>query len=263
MPHDLVIRGGTVVDGTGAPARSPTSRSTATGIVSESAPSTIAADRELDADGRLVTPGFVDIHTHLDAQLAWDPTASSSCWHGVTTIVVGNCGVTFAPVRRRRPRVPRRDDGVGRGHPEGEHPRRPPVGLGGLRRLPRLARAHPEGRARGRDGRSLRRPLLRDGRPRRSTPTQTPTARRARHDARARRRRAARRARSASRRRARCATACPTAATCPAPGPTADELLALRRAWSGPAACSRSRPASTATARRNRASRTSSRGWRP
>ena len=58
-----------------------------------------AADATIDADGAFVTPGFVDIHTHLDAQLAWDPDATSSCWHGVTSVVLGNCGVTFAPVR--------------------------------------------------------------------------------------------------------------------------------------------------------------------
>lgn len=98
MAHDLVIRNGTVVDGTGGAATVGDiaidgDRIVALGTVDES------GRREIDADGRLVTPGFVDIHTHLDAQLAWDPTASSSCWHGVTSIVVGNCGVTFAPVR--------------------------------------------------------------------------------------------------------------------------------------------------------------------
>ena len=98
MPHDLVIRNGTVVDGTGAPAR-VADVAIADGVIVELGAIETRGRRELDADGRLVTPGFVDIHTHLDAQLAWDPTASSSCWHGVTTIVVGNCGVTFAPVQ--------------------------------------------------------------------------------------------------------------------------------------------------------------------
>jgi N-acyl-D-amino-acid deacylase len=96
--HDIVIRGGDVVDGTGSPPRRAEvaidgDRITQVGTVSE------PGRRELDASGRLVTPGFVDIHTHLDAQLFWDPVGSSSCWHGVTTVVLGNCGVTFAPVR--------------------------------------------------------------------------------------------------------------------------------------------------------------------
>ncbi|WP_426574453.1 N-acyl-D-amino-acid deacylase family protein [Aquihabitans sp. McL0605] len=96
--HDIVIRGGEVVDGTGAgPRRADVAidgdRITAVGDVPD------AGRRELDATGRLVTPGFVDIHTHLDAQLFWDPVASPSCFHGVTTIVLGNCGVTFAPVQ--------------------------------------------------------------------------------------------------------------------------------------------------------------------
>jgi len=98
MALDLVIRNGSVVDGTGAPPRHADvgvrdGRVTAVGDVDE------RGHREIDADGRLVTPGFVDVHTHLDAQLAWDPIASSSCWHGVTSVVVGNCGVTFAPVK--------------------------------------------------------------------------------------------------------------------------------------------------------------------
>ena len=97
MAHDLIIRGGTVVDGTGSPAATADvavdgDRIVAVGRVEGS------ARREIDADGLLVTPGFVDIHTHLDAQLAWDPIGSPSCWHGVTSVVMGNCGVTFAPV---------------------------------------------------------------------------------------------------------------------------------------------------------------------
>jgi len=95
-----VIRGGTLIDGTGAPGAHADvavdgDRVTAVGKVDD------RGRREIDAEGRLVTPGFVDIHTHLDAQLAWDPIGSSSCWHGVTTVAIGNCGVTFAPVRAK------------------------------------------------------------------------------------------------------------------------------------------------------------------
>ncbi|HTH07298.1 MAG TPA: amidohydrolase family protein, partial [Ilumatobacteraceae bacterium] len=96
---DLIVRNGQVVDGTGAP-----SVRADIGVVGDRV-SAIGdlhgetASTEIDASDRYVTPGFVDIHTHLDAQLAWDPIGTSSCWHGVTTVVMGNCGVTFAPCR--------------------------------------------------------------------------------------------------------------------------------------------------------------------
>ena len=98
MTHDLVIRGGTIVDGTGD---APFGGDIAIdgGRIVEVGKVSGDSRRSIDADGAFVTPGFVDIHTHLDAQLAWDPDATSSCWHGVTSVVLGNCGVTFAPVR--------------------------------------------------------------------------------------------------------------------------------------------------------------------
>ncbi|MCU1357549.1 MAG: N-acyl-D-aspartate/D-glutamate deacylase [Acidimicrobiales bacterium] len=96
--YDLVIRGGTVVDGTGAePVRADVA--VRDGIVVEVGAATDDAARTVDASDRIVTPGFVDIHTHLDAQLSWDPQGTSSCFHGVTSVVIGNCGVTFAPCR--------------------------------------------------------------------------------------------------------------------------------------------------------------------
>ncbi|EFC83859.1 amidohydrolase family protein [Parafrankia sp. EUN1f] len=99
--HDIVIHGGEVVDGTGSPPRRADVAIDGDRVAEIAEPGTLAASgrRRIDARGRLVTPGFVDIHTHLDAQLFWDPVASPSCWHGVTSIVLGNCGVTFAPVR--------------------------------------------------------------------------------------------------------------------------------------------------------------------
>jgi N-acyl-D-aspartate/D-glutamate deacylase len=98
MPYDLVISGGTIVDGTG--------RAPFTGDVAIDGDRVVAVGevdgpgaRTIDAEGKVVSPGFVDIHTHLDAQIGWDPNATSSCWHGVTSVVLGNCGVTFAPCK--------------------------------------------------------------------------------------------------------------------------------------------------------------------
>ncbi len=96
--HDLIIRGGTLVDGTGTPARKCDVAVDADRI------SAVGTDlgpcrREIDATGLLVAPGWVDIHTHYDGQVTWDPHLTPSGWNGVTTVVMGNCGVGFAPVR--------------------------------------------------------------------------------------------------------------------------------------------------------------------
>ena len=96
---DMLIRGGTVVDGTGAPAWVADVAIVNDHIVDVAPDIVGTATRVLDATDRVVTPGFVDIHTHLDAQLAWDPIGSSSCYHGITSAVMGNCGVTFAPCK--------------------------------------------------------------------------------------------------------------------------------------------------------------------
>ena len=97
--HDLVIRNGTVVDGTGG-----TRRIVDIAVNGELITAVGGAigrgRREINADGLLVTPGYVDIHTHYDGQATWDPYLTPSSWHGVTTVVFGNCGVGFAPVRK-------------------------------------------------------------------------------------------------------------------------------------------------------------------
>ena len=99
LMHDTVIRGGTIVDGTG--------KASFTGDVAISGGRIAAvggkqgpARREIDATGLLVTPGWVDVHTHYDGQAMWDPLLAPSCWHGVTTVLFGNCGVGFAPVKK-------------------------------------------------------------------------------------------------------------------------------------------------------------------
>ncbi|MCP3986935.1 MAG: amidohydrolase family protein [bacterium] len=96
MSFDLAIRNGQLFDGLGGPPVHADvgirgERIVAVGKLEGT------ATREIDASGKIVTPGFVDIHAHLDAQIFWDPLATSACWHGITSVVMGNCGVTFAP----------------------------------------------------------------------------------------------------------------------------------------------------------------------
>jgi N-acyl-D-aspartate/D-glutamate deacylase len=97
MTPDLVIRGGTVYDGTGGPGRIA-DVAISDGVITEIGPN-LRADNELDASGSAVTPGFIDIHTHYDAQVFWDPMMRPSSYQGVTTVVAGNCGFAIAPTR--------------------------------------------------------------------------------------------------------------------------------------------------------------------
>ena len=98
MAYDLVIRGGTLVDGSGAP-RFTADVGIKDGMIAEIGRITSAASHTIEADGLIVSPGFIDGHTHMDAQVAWDPLGSCSCWHGVTSVVMSNCGFALAPCR--------------------------------------------------------------------------------------------------------------------------------------------------------------------
>jgi N-acyl-D-aspartate/D-glutamate deacylase len=94
---EIVVRGGTVIDGTGAPARRADVAVAAGRIVAIG--DGLSGDRELDASGQVVSPGFIDIHTHYDAQVFWDPWLTPSAFHGVTSVVAGNCGFSIAPIK--------------------------------------------------------------------------------------------------------------------------------------------------------------------
>ena len=98
MALDLVIRGGTVVDGSGK-ARFTADVGIANGKIVEVGRVTSVAARTIDADGLIVSPGFIDGHTHMDAQVAWDPLGTCSCWHGVTSVIMSNCGFALAPCK--------------------------------------------------------------------------------------------------------------------------------------------------------------------
>lgn len=96
--HDLVIRNAKIVDGTGADAYSGDIAIDG-GTIAQVGGTASAGKREIAADGAMASPGWVDVHTHYDGQVTWDPVVSPSSWHGVTSIVMGNCGVGFAPVK--------------------------------------------------------------------------------------------------------------------------------------------------------------------
>jgi len=97
MSADIVIRGGTVIDGTGTPGRQ--ADVAITGDTVAEIGDGLEGKRTLDASGQVVAPGFIDVHTHYDAQVFWDPALTPSCWHGVTSVIAGNCGFSIAPCR--------------------------------------------------------------------------------------------------------------------------------------------------------------------
>ena len=98
MAYDLLIQDARIIDGSGEPAFSG-DVAVEDGKIVEVGKVSGAAARIVRADGQVVAPGFIDIHTHMDAQLTWDPLATSSCWHGITTVVTGNCSFAIAPCK--------------------------------------------------------------------------------------------------------------------------------------------------------------------
>jgi N-acyl-D-amino-acid deacylase len=96
MQYDIVIRGGTLVDGSGLP-RYQADIGISQGRIATIGRIADGGNEVIDAEGHIVAPGFIDGHTHMDAQVFWDPLGTCSCWHGVTSVVMGNCGFSLAP----------------------------------------------------------------------------------------------------------------------------------------------------------------------
>jgi len=109
MPYDILIKNGTLIDGTGAPARRADVAIAGGKIVEVGERVSAQAKRTLSADGLAVAPGFIDPHTHYDAQICWDGATTPSSWHGVTSVVMGNCGVGIAPCRPEAREIAMRD----------------------------------------------------------------------------------------------------------------------------------------------------------
>ena len=157
--HDLVIRNATVIDGLGNPGREGESLAVREGRIAALGADVGRGAEEIDAEGRVLCPGIVDLHTHFDAQLTWDGYATPSVGLGVTTVVAGNCGFTIAPCREAdRDRTLRNLT-----HVEGMSirclARGGGLGLRDVSRVPRDARA----KGHGAERRLLRRPLPRSG----------------------------------------------------------------------------------------------------
>ena len=108
MAYDLLIKNGTVIDGTGTPRRQA-DIAVKDGTIAEIGTIDDGAAKIIDAAGAVVAPGFIDPHTHYDAQICWDPAISPSSWHGVTSVVMGNCGVGIAPCRPEAREIAMRD----------------------------------------------------------------------------------------------------------------------------------------------------------